>query len=359
MSGRFGRSILPLLILTCLISLTLTGCDDATAPEAADAPLESATKAYNPNAPDFFQQHGDAALAEAQAEFEQEFPGAKVYGLTFAVDDGSDLILSGWCGSDGDPPFWPDDLRDHMEGWLLEEGGPEGYTVKALAALPPDTGFEQAAGLQVEEINPEQFPYFRATANGEVEPLETKPLPDPFSKVATNPIPDPFINVFTPLQVDGGVVPMAKSDVEAATARMAEISPEYVALFKDLVANDPVYIGEVEIGIERRPVVFRPGYCYVMDPPPAWCWDWADPCSQVPFLCEFIRDDYWIPPIELGPDQFYATPSDLYTLDESTLSGAQIDVIQNGDRIIRPTGTVVESVVMTPDFEGAGVERPY
>ena len=356
---RHGHQILSAFIITCLLTLTLTGCDDATAPETADTLPEPAAKSYDPDAAAFFDEHGDAALNEAQQEFEQEFPDAKVYGLTFAVDDGTDMLLSGWCGSDGDPPFWPEEFRNHMEGWIQQEGGPEGYTVKALAALPPNTDFAEAGELQVQEIDPTQLPYVRASASGEVEPLQNQPLPDPFSKLSITPLTDPFINVFLPLQVDGGVVPMAKSMTDEVTMRMGQLSPEYVALFGEITANDPVYIGELELEVEVPTVPFYPNDCYWTDPPPDWCWNWDDVCYLYPPFCEFRLEDYWKPEIELPDDYFHAVPKDLYTLDPGILSDAQIDVIENGDRILRPTGTVVESVLMTPDFEGAGVERPY
>ncbi len=357
---QHAYSILSVLIITCLSILTLTGCDDATAPEAADTLPESAAKTYDPNALDFFQEHGEAALIEAQEQLEQEFPGAKAYGLTFAVDDGSEFLTSGWCGSDGDPPIWPEEFRNHMEGWIQQEGGPEGYTVKALAALPPGTTFDEAGGLQVEEINPEEFPYVRVSASGDVEPLQNQPLPDPFSKVSITPLPDPFVNVFTPVEVEEGILPLEKSWTYEATASVAGVSPQLREEITSVISDD-VVIGEIELDIDRKIYEFRPRICYVADPPPDWCWDRVDPCTLSPYPCNIKDLDLWSKRVPIDPDgpSVFMNPRDVFTLDASALSEVQLEVALQGDRILRPTGTVVESVLMTPDFEGADVPRPY
>lgn len=357
---RHGHRFLSALLITCLLTLTLTGCDDATAPESADTLPEPAAKTYNPDAPDFFQENGDAALAEAQASFESEFPEAKVYGLTFAPDNGTHLILDDWCGSDGDPPIFREEFRAHMENWLQDAGGPEGYTVTAVTALPPGTAFDEAGGLQVQEVNPEELPYFRASANGEVEPLQTQPLPDPFIRSGIDPIPHPFINVFTPVEVEAGILPLSPSLASTATATVAEVSPTLGEQIASVLPED-IVVGEIELEVDLIPTLPKPRFCYNSDPPPDWCWNRVNTCTLSPYLCNIKDIDQWSERVPIDPEgpSVFLTPVDLHPLDASTLSGAQIEVIEDGDRILRPTGSVVESVLMTPDFEGAGVERPY
>lgn len=356
-SGGGARRLRSLIGMLALVAgLVLTGCD-ASSPRSPDAaPDPAPVSSIDIETGDFFTEHADGLIAEAQAAFDQRYPGAVVTGLSFAPRTGADLALSDWCGSDGgEAPSFDEVLRHRLAEWIEQHGGPPTFTVTSAAALPPHLDASPTgdpAGATV--VDPSTFPVYRVSTSGAVSELSTQPLPDPFDR----PEAHPFVNVERSVVVNGELHPPSLSPQEQvqATEEIASQSPQFFAELETLLDGETHWIN-VTIEVERVPVGFGSKQCWWTDPPPSWCDVHWDPCTLNPGLCEFKQVDPWPNPLD-GPITFYGTPDDLTTVATEQLTPDQQSVIETGDRLLTPSGETVGRVYVTPDFEGAGVERP-